>query len=345
MVADIDGRRDDELLRGVEAIAGQAAPLVADEVPALRIGDVVGQAAPFEPEAVGQGVVAAHVLDQHRMDSRRLVEVPAGRQAAVAEQLRVHPDGADPLAIGCPFGRLGDPGDEVSDGRHAGVSRVDRGQLRAGEREVVMRVDEARQDRPPGDVDHLRIGRSGGTRGVVAADGDDPVADDRDAAAERRFAGPGREHASVEQDKPAHPAHLRTGQRANHVHCSSLRCGLRCIRPDEGARHGAHAAGRCGKARRRRIEHASMDNDRRIRSRLSAIVAGCTAEARRHLPPRDRRQRWCLGRRRGLGGLQPASTGGRDAHVRLVRRRLPGGAAQGLAGAVHRADGRAVHRG
>ena len=68
-------------------------------------------------------------------------------------------------------------------GADARVAHVDRGELCAGEGEVVMRVDEAGQDRPPTDVDQPGVGRGGGADGVVAADGDDAVADDRDAAA------------------------------------------------------------------------------------------------------------------------------------------------------------------
>ena len=114
VVPDVDRRRDDELLGGVEAVARQPAPLVADEVAALRIGGFVADAPLLQPEAVGERVMAAHVLDEHRMDPRRLVEVPARRQPAVAEHLRVHPDRPDPLAVGRPLGGLCDPADEVA---------------------------------------------------------------------------------------------------------------------------------------------------------------------------------------------------------------------------------------
>ena len=289
VVADVHRRRDDELLRGVEAVAGQAALLVADEVTALWIGDVVGQAPPLEAEAVGQGVVTAHVLDQHRMDACRLVEVPARREAAVAEQLRVHADGADPLAVGRPFGGLGDPRDEVVDGRHAGIPRVDRGQLRAGEGEVVMGVDETRQDGPASDVDGSRVGWSRCTQRGLAADRDDPIADDGHAAAERRLARPGREHASVEQDQSVHRPHLRTGPRANHVHCSRLDCGLRCIRPDEGARHGADAARKPRHGPKKEVR-ACIDGQRSsLASRSSRSWPVAPAVERHHPPHRSRR--------------------------------------------------------
>ena len=154
--------------------------------------------------------MAAHVLDEHRMDPRRLVEVPAGRLVAVPEHLRVHADGADPLSVGCPLGGLGDARHQVRDGRHAGVAHVDRGELSTREREMVMRVHEPRQDGAPANVDQPGVVRSGGTGRVVVADGRDPVAHDSDPTAERRFSGPCREHPTVEQDEPAHRDHLRT---------------------------------------------------------------------------------------------------------------------------------------
>ena len=49
VVADVDRGRDDELLRRVEAVAGQAAAIVADEAPALRVGDRVVQPARSSP--------------------------------------------------------------------------------------------------------------------------------------------------------------------------------------------------------------------------------------------------------------------------------------------------------
>ena len=105
-MADVDAGRDDELLGGIEAVAGQAAALVADEAAALRVRGVVGQAAPLQPEAVGERVVAAHVLHEDRVDAGRVVEIPAGRQPAVGEHLRVQPDRPDPLPVGRPLGRL-----------------------------------------------------------------------------------------------------------------------------------------------------------------------------------------------------------------------------------------------
>ena len=170
MVADVDARRDDQLLRGIQAIAGQAAAVVADEAAALRIGGVVVQAALLQPEAVRQRVVAAHVLDQDRMDARRLVEVPAGRKPAVGEHLRVHPDGADPVPSGVRSAASAIRATRSAIERDARVARIDRGQLGAGEREVVMRVDEARQDGAALDIDRAGVRWRGGPRRGVAAD-------------------------------------------------------------------------------------------------------------------------------------------------------------------------------
>ena len=73
-----------------------------------------------------------------------------------------------------------------------GIANVDRGELGAGEGQVVMGIDEAGQDRPAGDVDSQAVRRGGGEHGVIVADGDDPVARDRDPARERipREVGP-----------------------------------------------------------------------------------------------------------------------------------------------------------
>ncbi len=88
---------------------------------------------------------------------------------------------------------------------------------------------------------------------------------------------------------------------------------------------------------------------------IGAIIAGCTggggaiarsvgARSLRAGSKRAGGQR--VSRREPrLGGLQPAAPGGRHAHVRVVRWRLPGSAAQGVARAIHRADRRPVHRG
>ena len=202
MVSDVDRRRHDELLRGIEAVARQPAALVADEAAALRIVHVVAQAPLLQPEGVGQGVVAAHVLDEHRMDPRRLVEVPARRQPPVDERLRVHADGADPPAVGRPLGGFGDSADEVPDRRHARIAHVDGGELGAGEGEVVMSIDEAGHDRAAGNVNSPAVRWGGGQGGVVIADGDDPVADDRDRARERELPGTGREHPPVDEHQP-----------------------------------------------------------------------------------------------------------------------------------------------
>ncbi len=360
MVTDVDRRRDDELLSGVEAVPRHPAVLVADEVAALGIAGVVAKAPLLEPEAVGQGVMSAHVLDEHRVDPRRLVEVPAGRQAPVAEHLRVHADGADPLAVRRPLGGLGDPADEVRDRRDARVANVDRGELRAGEGQVVMGVDEAGQDRPARRVDLQAVRRGGGEDGVVVADGDDPVADDRDAAREGSPRRSGREHPPVHEHQPAH-----------RVHLALARVRIASIVPASAADYDApvlmegsprHPGG--GPALpTRRTEHASLDHDRR-------------ALRGRHTRRRLFGRRWCDGDARGIGArrvgpgrVRPRKRAGERGRQRRGQRRadsaacnpprqdgvtlsftsfggrLPGGPAQGMARAVHGAHRRAVHRG
>ena len=118
--------------------------------------------------------------DEHRMDARRLVEVPAGRQPAVAEHLRVHADGPDPWPSGVRSAASAIRPTRSCDRRHARIAHVDGGELGAGEGQVVMGIDEAGHDRAAGNVDSPAVRRGGGQGGVVVADGDDPVADDRD---------------------------------------------------------------------------------------------------------------------------------------------------------------------
>ena len=120
MVADVDPGRHDQLLGGIKAIAGQPAIIVADEVAAFRIGRAVVQPTRLQTGAVRERVVAAHVLDQHRVDPRRLVEIPARGEAAVREHLRVHPDRADPCAIRRALRRFGDAGHQIRDGATPG---------------------------------------------------------------------------------------------------------------------------------------------------------------------------------------------------------------------------------
>ena len=161
VVADVDGGRDHELLCGVEEVAGRPTAIVPDEASSLRVGRVVGQATDLQPEAVREGMVAAHVLHEDRVDTRRLVEVPAGRQPAVPEHLRVHSDRADPRPVGRALRGFGDALDEIGDGGDSRIADVDGGELCAREREMVVCVDEARQDRSPADIDPARVRWSG----------------------------------------------------------------------------------------------------------------------------------------------------------------------------------------
>ena len=160
--------------------------------------------------------MTAHVLDQDRMYAGRLVEVPARRETTVRELLGVDADGPDPGPVRGSLGDLGDARDEIRDRRDARIAHVDRRELGAGEGEVVVRVDEARQDRATVDVDLEGVrGRHRSHRGVTT-DRDDPLADDRHAAVERRLTWSSREDASVDEDEPAHHGHLRTwGSRSN----------------------------------------------------------------------------------------------------------------------------------
>ena len=89
---------------------------------------------------------------------------------------------------------------------------------------MVVGVHEPRQDGPP-----VRR-RPAARRAVpqrarrVAADRHDPFAGDRDAAGERRFSGPRREHATVEQDESGASRHLRIDARP---HSERIVCALR----------------------------------------------------------------------------------------------------------------------
>jgi hypothetical protein len=230
VVPDVDARRDDELLGSVEAISGEAAASVADEVAARGIGGVVGQATQLQAHAVGERMVAAHVLNEDRVDPRRLVQVPAGRQAAVRVRLRVHPDGPDPRPVGRALRCFRDPVHESRDRADAGMADVDGGELRTGEREVVVGIHEPRQDRPAADIDMPRIVRHRGAHDRVAADGCDAIPDDRHPAAERRLPAPSGEHAPVVKDETGHPgqsSHLagRLDDRCLGLHARSTMLG------------------------------------------------------------------------------------------------------------------------
>ena len=131
--------------------------------------------------------------------SQRVGRRPSRNISGFIPTARIH------CAVGRALGGLGDARDEVRDRRDARVARVDRRQLRAGEREVVVGVDEARAGSVwPATSMNRASGGAAARDGVIAADRHDAVAGDGDPAAERRFAGPRREHATVEQDEPAH---------------------------------------------------------------------------------------------------------------------------------------------
>ncbi len=116
------------------------------------------------------------------MNASRLVDVPTGRQSPVREHLRIEAYGTDPGPVGRPLGRFRDTRDEVGYRGYAGIADVDRCELGTGEREMVVRVDEAGQDRSATDVDHLSVGRRRGADGIVAPDRHDPLRGDGDAA-------------------------------------------------------------------------------------------------------------------------------------------------------------------
>ena len=299
VVADVDRRRDHELLRGVEAVAGQPAALVADEVAALRIGDVVGEAARLQPEAVGQGVMAAHVLDEHRVDAGRLVEVPARRQPAVAEHLRVHADGPDPLAVRRPLGGLGDPRDEVRDGRHAGIPHVDGRELRAREREMVMGVDEARAG-STGPPTSIRGRRAGRPRSTASSS---PTATIRSPT----IATPPVNGGSPGRAVNTRPLSSTSPRIALIFAPRSLR--IASIVPASAADYDASvlmeelamAAGRAARWPKRRFEHASLDHDRRVLRESSRSSPAVREEVAR------RRRRGIGARRVGTGPSAAAS--------------------------------------
>ena len=116
-----------------------------------------------------------HVLDEDRGRGSPRRD-PARGQAPVGELLGVHPDSPDPRPIRRPPRppRRSDRRDRRSMRRPG--SDIDRGQLRAREGEMVVRVDEARHDQSPLDVERLGGRRHRADRGI-AADGHDALAD------------------------------------------------------------------------------------------------------------------------------------------------------------------------
>src|SRR5687768_2207872 len=125
MTADVDDDREDEIGRGIETEAGEAASFVAHEMSARWVLDRIGDPALPNGRRVDERMMDRDVIDDHRMPERCLVEIPASRRLPVGELGPVETDGPDPAARRRDLRHLADHPGEVRPRGYGGKADID----------------------------------------------------------------------------------------------------------------------------------------------------------------------------------------------------------------------------
>src|SRR5215207_10779537 len=125
MTADVDDDRQDEVGRGIETEAGEAASFVAHELSARWVLDVLRDPALPHGRRIDERVMDRDVIDDNRMPERCLVEIPASRRLPVGELGPVEADGPDQAARRRDLRHLADHAREVCPRGYGGKADID----------------------------------------------------------------------------------------------------------------------------------------------------------------------------------------------------------------------------
>ena len=139
----------------VELAVGAAAEMAA----ARQFADILGDSGDLQRLAVDAGVMPIGVPDEDRMVGRDRVEFGPREVAALQQIVEIGAD--DPLPLGRARRLLLEMRDELFAGRIFGVADVvEQFEDQRSRDRVVVRVDEARQQRAPGEIDDLGVAPS-----------------------------------------------------------------------------------------------------------------------------------------------------------------------------------------
>jgi len=160
----------------LEDAGGLAAPGVADDQAAGRVGGFAGDARPLEGDAVGQRHVAIEAAEQHRMIGGGGVNHLAGGQRRAGPFLMIPVAPQNPL----PFRDVPDvfphaPGQFL---RGGGLAQVNAGKRKPAHEEVGVRIVEAGQHQFAAGVNDAGSGAGEGADFIGRAQGGDAGAAD-----------------------------------------------------------------------------------------------------------------------------------------------------------------------